>query len=66
MASMGLLHFQTPLSLYVSAISRLRAIASALRLERQRGERKRDLAQYKADRRHLIGDHKPTSEGERP
>ena len=48
MASMDSPHFQTPLCLFVSAISRLRAIPSARALERQRWKRKRELARNKA------------------
>lgn len=58
MTSLGSPQFQAPLSLYVSAITRLRAITQARELKRQREERERMRARRKAALERVIYNNK--------
>ena len=48
MTSLGSPHFQTPLALYASLITRLRAIRQARALKRRRDDRRRELTHPEA------------------
>lgn len=60
MTLLGSPQFQTPLSLYASLITRLRAIRQARELKRRRDDGKRELARRKAGLEQVIKKNEAT------